>query len=582
VLQAALDPVLTAVALYCVVRAWQTGRPPRFIAAGFGLGLFALNRPNVLAYAVLLPLAALVFGRGAGRSGAPPLTTPLTLRLRAVRALALALGLFLAVAPVTIRNARASGEFVLISSHGGLNFYIGNNAAADGTYRAVPGITPSIEGQARDAQRVAEAAVDRRLGPVEVSDYFSGKAWEWIRNSPGAALALFARKLRYLFSAAWLTLNYSYPYYSHDEATALRFLIVGPWLLIPLGLVGLFVPGFAQRCGYSAWLLFIPVYALSVATFFVSDRYRLPLLVPFAVASGAAIDWLWRLAGSRRRRTPAFVAASVIALAVFVNWPLGLDEGVEAERTQMMLYLIDHDQDRAAMALLQRAEPESRDRARLLATVSAAYLDHHDYARACPLLERAAAAAPDRADLSLSLGQALLGAGRPGDAVPRLRAALDAGYRPDLAALDLARAEAALGHRDEALRALAAIPDPVRLGAASQFAAGQLALDLGDPRFAEPFLRRAAGHAAPGHGTPYESLGLALMTLGRRAEAVTAFETACRLDPASPTARLNLAVGYAEGGRLADARQQVAEALRLKPDYTRARELLEAIERRVR
>ncbi len=572
-LQAALDPFLTAAALYLVARAWRSGLTREFAAAGLVVGLLALNRPNVIAYAALLPLAAVVLDRHVPGSDETPTAVAPTPRARLVRALALALGLCLAIVPVTIRNARASGEWVLISSHGGLNFYIGNNAAADGTYHAVPGITPSIAGQSRDAERVAEAAAGHHLGPMEVSGYFSRQAWQWIRGSPATAAALFVRKLGYLFSAAWLTLNYSYPYYSHDEATWLRLLIVGPWLLIPLAAVGLLVPGSRGRRAHLAWLLFVPVYALSVAAFFVSDRYRLPLLVPFAVLSGAAVDWLWRLVDSRHWRSAALVVASALALAVAVNRPLGLDDGREAERTQMMLYEVDHHEDADAMALLQRAEPQSRDPAGLLYTVAMAYLERRDSGRALPLLERASAAAPDRAAITLSLGQALLDAGRPGDAIPHLRAALEAGHRPDLAAFDLARAEAAIGNRDEAIRVLDAIPDPARLDGASQFAVGRLALDLGDPLAAEPFLRRAS-QAAPGNADAFESLGLALTLLDRRKDAIAAFETACRLDPASATAHLNLAVTYADSGRIAEARQQAEEALRLKPDYPRARDFL--------
>ena len=94
-------------------------------------------------------MAALPVARGLARGGR--------------EAAALVLGLALAVAPATLRNLAVSGEPVLVSSHGGLNLYIGNRAEADGTYRHVPGITPDIRGQARDARRVAEETAGRPL-----------------------------------------------------------------------------------------------------------------------------------------------------------------------------------------------------------------------------------------------------------------------------------------------------------------------------------------------------------------------------------------------------------------------------------
>ena len=78
-----------------------------------------------------------------------------------------------------MRNLAVAGDWSLLSSHGGLNFYIGNNAEADGTYRLVPGITPDITGQQADARRVAEASVGQKLDDAEVSAYFYGLGWTW-------------------------------------------------------------------------------------------------------------------------------------------------------------------------------------------------------------------------------------------------------------------------------------------------------------------------------------------------------------------------------------------------------------------
>ena len=64
------------------------------------------------------------------------------------------------------RNYAASGEVVVIASHGGLNLYIGNHERADGTYTPVAGITPSIAGQASDSTRVAGCRGGRRAPPL--------------------------------------------------------------------------------------------------------------------------------------------------------------------------------------------------------------------------------------------------------------------------------------------------------------------------------------------------------------------------------------------------------------------------------
>ena len=127
---------------------------------------------------------------------------------------------------------------------------------------------------------------------------------------------LFARKLRFVFNAGHLALNYSYPFYAYDAGTLLAVLFVGPWLLLPLGLVGLAIgippgarpgaarrrppPKAAKRTEYLIWLSFVPLYAVSVAAFFVTERYRLPLLVPMCIGAGAALDRVFRLTAAAR------------------------------------------------------------------------------------------------------------------------------------------------------------------------------------------------------------------------------------------------------------------------------------------
>ncbi|GAF83637.1 unnamed protein product, partial [marine sediment metagenome] len=91
------------------------------VAAGILLGLAALVRPNVLALApAILVWAAWIARRH--RLG----------RCYVWAGAGLLAGMAATIAPVTVRNYAVSGDFVLISSNGGINFFIGNNADATG------------------------------------------------------------------------------------------------------------------------------------------------------------------------------------------------------------------------------------------------------------------------------------------------------------------------------------------------------------------------------------------------------------------------------------------------------------------
>jgi len=124
-----------------------------------------------------------------------------------------------------------------------------------------------------------------------------------------------------------LSLNYSYPFYAKDAGTLLRGLVVGPWLLIPLGIVGLAWGAWRlPPQGFVVWAAFVPLYALAVAVFFVSERYRLPLLVPLCTGAGAALDSIADAFTARRVRDAALLTSACVVLLAAANWPLGLDD----------------------------------------------------------------------------------------------------------------------------------------------------------------------------------------------------------------------------------------------------------------
>lgn len=566
-LPSALDPFLTALALYSFAGAVHLpearGRATRPLLAGLAFALLGLNHPQaLLAVAALLVLLLVV--------------------RRSRTAVVLAAGVVIALAPLLVRNYVLASDLSPASSHGGVSFYIGNNAAADGTHRTVDGIALSILGHRDDARRVAEGAIGRALDDSEVSAHFYGRGWAWILSEPAAAARLFARKLAYAFNAAEASLSYSYTYYRRDEHNLLRYLPVGAWLLVPLGILGVWFGRPSdpeQGHAYLIWASFIPLFAAAVAVYFVGSRQRLPLLIPLCVASGAALDRLMAVRTSHR--TPigssAFALVVLLIAAVFANWPLRLEDGRSEERTRMALWLIGQDRHDEAAAQVTAMETEHPDPAMLHFRVGRAMLARAQPERAVGHLERARALGAARPEVDLTYGQALLSVRRPKEAIPHLRRAFEARLEPHMSGFDLARAHAAIGDRAGALRVLQSVRPEKADDGEGWRRLGQLALDLEATRLAEAFLRRAIA-AQPGAAGAHEQLGLALARAGRFEEAVAAFEEAVRLAPRDASIRLNLAVGLAEIGRVPDARRHAEEALRIDPSYDKARRFLQAIQ----
>lgn len=554
--QSALDPVLTALALWAWGEALAREQPRAYGWAGAAFGLLALNRPNALA--VGLALAALLGLARRDRAGL-------------LRATALAAGLAVAVSPAVLRNRAVSGQVVAISAHGGLNYYIGNHAEANGRYRSIPGVRPNIAGQAEDARRVASAAAGHELSATQASGWFYARAFEWLRAHPGEALRLQLRKLGYLLHGADLALEHSYDYYARDEPTLLPALAVGPWLLVPAGLLGLALRLTPRpRRAFALWAAFVPLTVLAVAAFFVTSRYRLPLLVSLAIGTGLLCEWIvlaWR---RRRLRALAGAGLALAGLLLAANRPLDVDAGRDAERAARIESLIDGGRWEEARPRLAAWEGQARDPARLLLRAGRALGARGDYAAAAELLGRAQARAPESGEVRLALGVALSRAGHPSAAVPHLRAAAAAGVQPAVAGFELARVQAAAGEPEEARSALAGLAGRADLDETSLRDLGSLALELGDPALAAEFF----GRLRPEDPDALQKLGVAQALAGRRADAVVTLGRAVALAPQRADLHLNLAVALAGAGRPAEARRAARRALELRPDYPQARGLL--------
>ena len=554
ILQAGLDAFLTSAALYFLTVALHGNRQTIFALAGVLFGLATLNRPN-MGIAVIAIAAALLVVR----------------RIRpAVLVMA---GIAAAMAPIAIRNITVAGQWSFASSHGGLNFYIGNHANASGAYRQVPGIAPTIAGQARDAGRVAAKALGRPVTEAETSDYFFGLAWTWIREHPVQAAKLFGRKLLYTFHAQHLALPYSYPFYAHEPGAVLRFLAIGPWLLAPLGLAGLVFAAPRDRLAtYLVWAAFVPGYAIGVAAFFVAERYRLPLLVPLAIGSGAAIDLLWRAIANRRPATIAAPAACAALLAVPFNWPQGFQNGRWDEGLRMAEQLVILGRYQEADAWVDRLRPDAVDPGVPDYIVGRQLMVRKQTAAAVAHLERAAQLDPKQPAVAYALGQALLQAGRPKDAVPYLTRGFEGGAPIPLAGYDLAVALEAIGDLPAAARVIARITPGPDDDAEVWLRLGRLASGVKAPEVATRFFEQAVA-LRPSQASARQQLGLNRLLLGRVEEAARELAEAVRLDPRNADSLAHLAYCEVKLGRPDEARVHTDLALAAAPDHPLALQL---------
>jgi Flp pilus assembly protein TadD len=567
-LQSALDPVLIGALALVFGRAILGDRWLAWAGTGLLAALFALNRPNALIVAAAIGTGLLA--RALWRRQRPAL-----LAVAAFSA-ALALGL----APAAMRNLAVTGRLTLVSSHGGLNFFIGNREGADGTYAAPPGITPSIAGQAHDARVVAEAALGRPLADPDVSAYFTGLGLSWIRQHPGDAAGLVARKLWLVAHRTELPLNYSYAYYEHHEATVLRSLPIGAWCLVPLGIAGLAARPRAglARTAYLAWAALIPLYAISVAIFFVAGRYRLPILVPLAITGAGALTAVVAAIRARQWMDAAMPVAAGAVAAALALWPLALDDGRLEERVAMASALAGLGRADDAVAQAAAVAREHPEPGTVHYRVALALQAHGDVASAEREVRRALQIDPAQPEPHATLGQLLARAGRIGEARHHMLRAVKGGASAAGAARWLLDDAIGGPETSSAVFAVAEVARTAAVDAATLRELGQHLLEARRGDLAEPYYLTLDARY-PRQADIVEALGVALLERGRAARAARTLERAVSLDASRPSSHLHLAIAYVQIDRPDDALAAARQALALRPDYPQARGVIAALGR---
>jgi tetratricopeptide (TPR) repeat protein len=245
-------------------------------------------------------------------------------RRRPAAAALFVLATLLPIAPVTLRNLRAGGEWVPISANGGINFYMGNNPDA----RRLSTLRPGPEWREMQELPVREAGL---VKPGARDRWFLQQGLRFWADHPFEALRFTAEKALLLVHDHEIMRDFDF-YWFRDHFSA--WLRVPGWsfaLLFALALVGM-VRARTGSAGERLLLLFLACYAAGVVLFFVTSRYRAPLVPVLAVFAGQGIAWIARRVRARDRRALATTAALVVAaLGLSYVDLFGVDRVDEAE-----------------------------------------------------------------------------------------------------------------------------------------------------------------------------------------------------------------------------------------------------------
>jgi len=323
------------------------------------------------------------------------------------------------------------GDLLPTSASGGMNFFIGNNATADGTFRpVVPGKQiPALEQQ--ESRRVAEVAVGHALSAGEVSSWWFRQSLRWAAAHPGRFALLQIRKVGLYWSWKELPDTFDYAWMrTRSIVLGLPLVQFGTVSLLAVAGFGLILVRRASAAWAPAWTL-AGAWMLSTVVFFLLSRYRVPGVPPLLLLAALPIAALLEARPPRTRAWWAGAVAAVLALGISL---------VPADRPR--IDLVEYNlgrlaQDRGDVAEAERrfasaldANPDMFLASMNLGTIAAG---RQDWARARDHYERAAASEPASDDVQCNLGGVYLALGDFGSAQTHLERALTLNPRNVLA-----------------------------------------------------------------------------------------------------------------------------------------------------
>jgi len=270
----------------------------RKLSGWFILGLTCIARPSAL---LLLPAAF-------------TLCRP---RLKGI------IAFVLPVLAVWIVNISGGDVLNVISSQGGINFYIGNGPEADGytAFATLPGGSDPAGNEMPYSDNIQAAAgydLPGNWTGSRISSEWTLRTMSHMLRAPAETFLLTGRKLLFLMSPLEIPSNYD-PYYYLAFSPVLRLLLHPGPVALPFLLLWALLPGaiLAGKLRKEEFLLLLwaGILLLGVLLFFVTARFRLPA-VPFLL-----LFLMVRVSRNARRSVllcPVGIAAG-IALSLFTG-----------------------------------------------------------------------------------------------------------------------------------------------------------------------------------------------------------------------------------------------------------------------
>ncbi|MGA1867851.1 MAG: tetratricopeptide repeat protein [bacterium] len=310
---ATLATTLNLLVLLFLMKAIKSTTKKMWALAGVFLGLSAIARGSIL---IFIPIA-LIYLMGKVLTEDNKKNSHFIRDRFILPSLMLLAGTFLVISPVTLRNALKGKDYVLIAANAGITFYEGNNPWATGMYMDPPGLDLAED---FNGGKIASYIEKRTLLPSEISKFWFTRSWRFIKNNPWAYFKLLGKKCAYFWNRYEIPNAENY-YFAKQYSLILSLPLLSFFLIGPLGLLGIAIYFIKGKRKVDIVLLFLLSHMLGTVLFFITARYRLPVIPILVIFMSYAIFALIDTIKSKNNAHLALFALIGAIFFIFVIFP---------------------------------------------------------------------------------------------------------------------------------------------------------------------------------------------------------------------------------------------------------------------
>ena len=426
--------------------------------------------------------------------------------------MSVAAGMMLILVPFAVRNYIIERRFSPLPVQGGLNFYIGNNPDADGSYMHIPGIPDSPIEQAKTSIRRAEEAMGRKVTSKEASGYWFSRGIEFIRSDTGKYLSLMVRKFLLFWNAGEVDGNLNFSFCKR-LMKLFRLPLVSFGFIAPFAIIG-FV--YAVRDHIRDVHLFgflVLTYMIAAMLYFVNSRYRLPAIPYVIILAAYGLHTLFSLIKFRRNKQLVIYFAVLVALFAGINIDMykgRIERAFVTDYTNLGIVYHQRGMTDKAIVCFQKALEINPRYAEAHYNLAIAYERSGRLEEALQAYKKALTLGLDFDEIHYNIGLAYFKNGNADRAIFHYRKAISINPRHTQAHNNLGICYYQQGKYDEAIEELKTA----------------IAID-------------------PTYAYAYYNMGNAYFKKGAISDAIDAYNNTLRVDPRFVDAHYNLAIAYA-------------------------------------